>query len=367
MFILPMLFVLAAIVYVYYHLWVILPFGKAARVAMFVLLLMPLALMFAFLPMDNSKLSTGTITFVQKIGTSWFFIMLYLLMAFIIVDIVRIFAPATRPWFSHNLYGSLGILLLIVGIFTYGNTNYHNKHKVMLNISIDKPLDRPLRIVGISDLHLGYTIGRDEAAKWVDKINKKKPDLILIAGDIVDSDVRPDMEDKVYEELRRLQAPLGVYACLGNHDYYAGVDSAARFMQLSNITLLKDTAVLVNDEFYLIGRDDRTNPDRKSLQDIIKGVDKSKPLILMDHQPYHLEEAEQAGIDLQFSGHTHYGQVFPINLITDAIYEKAYGYLKKGETNIYVSSGIGIWGGKFRIGTNSEFVVFNVTGNNTKE
>ena len=366
MFILPMILILLAVVYVYWHIWTILPLGKIFKTSIVVLLVLPLASMFLGFGMSGN-VSTDTARFVQTVGTSWFIILLYLLMTFIVIDIVRLIAPSARPWFSHNLYGSLGIMLLLIGIFTYGNTNYWHKKKVVLNVGIDKPMERSLRIIGISDLHLGYTIGRDEAAKWVDMINKKKPDMVLIAGDIVDSDVSPNMQDKVYEELKRISAPLGVYACLGNHDYYAGVEQSAEFMKLSGITLLKDTALLVDNRFYVIGRDDRTNPNRKSLDGIVNGLDKDKPMILLDHQPYNLEEARNAGIDLQLSGHTHNGQVFPINLITSAVYECSYGFTRRGKTNIYVSSGIGIWGGKFRIGTDSEFVVFNVTGNNTAE
>ena len=93
----------------------------------------------------------------------------------------------------------------------------------------------------------------------------------------------------------------------------------------------------------------------------MQGVDrKGRFTILLDHQPYHLDEAEKNGIDFQFSGHTHYGQVWPVSWVTDAIYEDAFGPLRKGATQYYVSSGVGIWGGKFRIGTRSEYVVLTV-------
>lgn len=130
----------------------------------------------------------------------------------------------------------------------------------------------------------------------------------------------------------------------------------------ANIKLLRDKTVLIDSLFYIVGRDDKTNPHRKNLDQLMTGVDKTKPVFLLDHQPYNLEEAEQNGVDFQFSGHTHRGQVWPISLITDAIYEDSYGSLKKGGTNIYVSSGIGIWGGKFRIGTQSEYVVITLKG-----
>lgn len=110
----------------------------------------------------------------------------------------------------------------------------------------------------------------------------------------------------------------------------------------------------------IVGRDDRTNRRRRSLREVMAGIDRSKYIIEMDHQPYHLEEAEQNGVDFELAGHTHHGQVWPLNWVTDAIYEKAYGSMTKGRTHYYISSGIGIWGGKFRIGTQSEYVVATV-------
>ena len=126
--------------------------------------------------------------------------------------------------------------------------------------------------------------------------------------------------------------------------------------------MLRDRSLFLNGigNVTIVGRDDRTNLRRKSLAEIMKGVDKSRFLLELDHQPYHLEEAEQNGIDFEFAGHTHHGQVWPLNWITDAIYEDAFGQLAKGKTRYYVSSGIGIWGGKFRIGTQSEYLVLNI-------
>ncbi len=129
--------------------------------------------------------------------------------------------------------------------------------------------------------------------------------------------------------------------------------------------MLRDSVATMGN-LRIIGRDDRTNVHRKSLKEILDSVEpgeksaESPFTILLDHQPYHLEEAEQNGIDFQFSGHTHHGQVWPISWITDALYEDAFGSLQKGNTRYYVSSGMGIWGGKFRIGTQSEYVVLTI-------
>ena len=186
-------------------------------------------------------------------------------------------------------------------------------------------------------------------------INEEQPDLILIAGDIIDGSMRPIIEEHMAEEFRRLKAP--VYACLGNHEYYSGDSAAVRFYQEAGIYLLRDSVALV-DDIAIIGRDDRSNVGRKSVKELMGDtILNSRFSILLDHQPFHLDRTAAAGVDFQFSGHTHYGQVWPISWITRSIYECAYGECKVGNTRFYVSSGMGIWGGKFRIGTRSEYVV----------
>ena len=177
---------------------------------------------------------------------------------------------------------------------------------------------------------------------------------MLISGDIVDGNLRPLWEENVAQEFRNIKAPI--YACLGNHEYIGGEQNSEKFYKDAGITLLRDSVATING-INIIGRDDRTNGHRKTLHELTKGIDKDLYTIVLDHQPYHLEQSEREGIDFQLSGHTHYGQVWPISWIEDLIYEKAYGPLTKGKTQYFVTSGIGIWGGKFRIGTQSEYLV----------
>ena len=156
------------------------------------------------------------------------------------------------------------------------------------------------------------------------------------------------------EEFSRLDVP--VYACLGNHEYYGGCAEARQFYREAGIRLLRDSCATEGD-LCIVGRDDRSKKHRASVVQLMQKSDRSKYVVLLDHQPYHLEEAEKAGVDFQLSGHTHDGQVWPVSLITKTLYECAYGDYKRGSTVYYVTSGIGIWGGKFRIGTRSEYVV----------
>ena len=161
--------------------------------------------------------------------------------------------------------------------------------------------------------------------------------------------------------LKNLHAPLGVYAITGNHEYIGGAAEAVAYLTEYNIKFLSDTAEFLDNRFYLAGRDDRdktrfTGKPRKSLADILKNANHSFPILLMDHQPFQLSIPEELGVDLQLSGHTHDGQIWPFNYITNAIYEVSWGYKKKGNTHIYVSCGYGTWGPPMRIGNHPEVV-----------
>lgn len=344
------------IAYTSWHVWHILPLANVWRwtvVTVGILLCMTMFLNFSR-TIDRMPLGLATLTY--EIGTSAIFVLLYLVITFLALDIARLVHLLPRSALYNNGYMSLAVLAFIIGVFVYGNIHYYNKVRQPLTLETEKMVGkRPLRIVMMSDLHLGYHNNRAELARWVDIVNKENPDLVLIGGDIIDMSVRPLIEEGMAEEFQRITAP--VYACLGNHEYFSGEPQAQHFYADAGITLLRDSVANVGDNIVIIGRDDLTNRRRKSLTQLVGGIDRNRYVILLDHQPYNLEKAERAGIDFQFSGHTHHGQVFPLNFITDAIYECAFGSHQRGATHYYVSSGIGIWGGKFRIGTHSEYVV----------
>lgn len=360
-----LLAVLVGIIYSSWRIAVLLPLpllGKALAVGLWISPFIMLALYF----FAREAMSAPVVGLCYSIGTAWLIILLYVVGLFLLWDIARLFIPWLRPFISGSLMGSLSFFALVLSIFTYANLRYHSKVRVPLNITLDKPMERPLKIVMISDLHLGYTIGRNELTRWVKLINQEEADLILIAGDLVDGDPRPVLQAEMYQELNQLKARLGVYACLGNHEYIGGEsqlgDSVHKVIDKTNIRLLRDEAVLVDNLVYIAGRDDRTNRYRTSTNSLLSEVDHSKPIILLDHQPYDLAESQEAGVDLQLSGHTHRGQVFPLNLIVDRMYERSHGHHQRGATHYYVSSGLGIWGGKFRLGTQSEYLVLTLSG-----
>lgn len=352
---------LLALAYISWHVWIILPWSAWWRALVLVVGLASFLMLFLNFGRKFDGLPLPVAQVAYEIGTSSILVMLYLVMLFLILDLGRLVRIVPKSLLYNNWQMALGILVIIFAVFLYGNIHYNNKVRVELNLKSDKPLARTYKLVMASDLHLGYHNPRKDFARWVDMINAENPDVILIAGDIIDGSMRPLLEERMYEEFHRLKAP--VYACLGNHEYYSGSPEAQQFYKDAGINLLIDSVAQVDSCITVIGRDDRTNMRRKPIKDLVASARHMSPnayTVVLDHQPYNLDRAEAAGVDFQLSGHTHRGQVWPISWITDRVYECSWGYYQRGKTQFYVSSGIGIWGGKFRIGTQSEYVVATI-------
>ncbi len=279
---------------------------------------------------------------------------MYIVIIYLLLDLGKLAHIVPPSFMHHSAKGTITISVILIGVFTYGYFHYLDKTRQPLEMHTTKMLDKPMKIVMLSDLHLGYHNQAVEFNRWIDMVNAENPDLVLIGGDIIDGHMRPLVEQHMAQAFHRIKAPI--VACLGNHEYLTGINESIKFYREAGITLLVDSAVTVNG-INIIGRDDRTNAKRRPLKQLMQDVDKSKYTILLDHQPYALEQAERNGIDFQFSGHTHRGQVWPLSWIVDLMYEDSCGPLQKGNTQYYVSSGMGIWGAKFRIGTHSEYVV----------
>ena len=357
--ILFMLLPIVALTYIGWHIWCLLPLGWIWKTLIIVFMTGAFLLLFAGFKRVTDDMPMPLASMVYEVGTSSIFILLYLFMLFVLLDLGRLVHLIPRTVLYQNWWTAGGIVAFIFCLFLYGNLHYQSKKREAMVIQSDK-VTSPVKIVLMSDLHLGYHNQRDELRRWVDLINAEQPDIILMAGDIIDGSMRPLKEQRMHEEFHRLQAP--VYACLGNHEYYSGEADARQFYHDAGIHLLSDSIVMAGD-LCIIGRDDRTNPHRQSLGALLARQPSAVAqhyAILLDHQPYHLEQAERQGIDFQFSGHTHHGQVWPISWITDAVYECAFGHHQRGKTRYYISSGMGIWGGKFRIGTRSEYLVIEI-------
>ena len=347
-------------VYVAWRVMRLVPGGMWPRLSVLLLLLGLTACFFLSFFLRNHA-EPNTVLFLSRVGSSWIMMFCYLFLALALLHVLEAFFSSYLSSIPPLL--KLGIIVLILGnLFIYGHYRYNDKQRTELHLTVqgNVPHADTLTFVAVSDLHLGYNIGREEFEQWIPLLNAEKPDAIFFLGDLIDNDVRPLHEGNLAASFRKLQAKYGLYAVLGNHEYIANVDRSLQFLREAGVTVLRDSVVNVDNRFTVVGRDDRSNLRRQSLPSVMNADTMALPAILLDHQPFGLEEAEQAGVDLQLSGHTHHGQVWPFSLITQLIYEQAYGYLRKGDTHYYVSSGIGLWGGKFRIGTASEYVVIRL-------
>ncbi len=349
-----LLAVLGLVAWTGWHFWLILPFSKAAKWLFTGLYLFSFLVIFLHYGLGD-KMPLWMATATYEWGNSWMIFFFYAVLLFAILGLGKLVHLVPAAFLKDSVAGSVTVLGILTALLTYGGIHYHHKYCEVMEIRTEKPLEKPLTVVLASDLHVGYHNRKAELSRWVDMINAQNPDLVLIAGDIVDTSLRPVRESRYEEEFLRISAP--VYACLGNHEYIGGEEGSEAFYRKADIHLLRDAGA-VAEGIRIIGRDDRSHPNRAPLSKLAPSD--SLFTILLDHQPYHLEEAQEAGIDFQFSGHTHHGQVWPLSLVTDVLYEKAFGAHRRGHTQYYISSGLGIWGGKFRIGTRSEYLLLRI-------
>lgn len=334
---------------------------------------------------------------ILKITSNYFLgIFMYILMVLLSIDIIRLFLKYVvhASWIqSRIVFAAVGACCICVVIIISFSGIYHAKHiKVTpYKITVDKsaPDMDSLKIVLLADTHFGYNSGAVHAQEIVDKINEQNPDLVCIAGDIFDNEYDAVREpEKISEILRTIRSKYGVYACWGNHDLNEPIlagftfkhkkeDSKQlkdprmkRFLQNSNIQLLEDEAVLIDNSFYVVGRKDaslveKIEEKRKIPAQLTQKLDKDKTIIVIDHQPKELQDIADAGVDLDLCGHTHDGQTFPGNFTVKFLWENPCGYLQKGSMHNIVTSGSGVWGPAMRVGTDSEICTINLIFSNS--
>ncbi len=302
-------------------------------------------------------------------GAYWLAATFYLFWLIALGDLLRFCLALSKrplPFAPRRLATSQWLLmLLLVGYGAY-NASQPMLKSYEIHIAKAAPAQSELRIALVSDIHLGSLIGVSQLTPIVERINALKPDLVLLPGDIIDGPVAVLVDGHLCAEFRRLEAPLGVYGSMGNHEYTDRQPEAfIRYMEEANVTILRDEVRLVNNAFYLAGRDDLSaqrfrSQERQTLEQLLQGLDREKPLFLLDHQPKNFAEAVQNNVDLQLSGHTHLGQLFPNQLITALLYQLDYGYLAIDRFQAIVSCGVGTWGPPVRLGNRPEIVLLTV-------
>lgn len=327
-----------------------------------------------------------------KITGNYFLgIFLYTLVIILLADFGRILLKYVfhASWIhsrtAFTVAGAICALLILLlsacGIF-HAKYIKTTSYDVIINKTI--PERTSMKVVLLADTHFGYNAGVLHARELVRKINKQKPDLVCIAGDIFDNEYDAIRNpEKLAKTLRGIKSTYGVYACWGNHDLNEEILAGftfkhkdgdlsdikdprmKKFLKDSNIHILEDESVLINDQFYVIGRKDaslteKIHETRKAPAQLTEKLDRDKPIIMIDHQPKELQELADAGVDLDLCGHTHDGQTFPGNFTIKLMWENPCGLLSKDNMTNITTSGAGVWGPAMRIGTDSEICSINI-------
>lgn len=320
---------------------------------------------------------------IRRISTYWIGIMLYSLLYAVLFDLLRLIAKHTKLkntlLFSRGSVISIGSVVVACAVATclYGIFNARNIKVNEYSVTVNKSCgsDKHLKAVLVADLHMGYAIGVDHITNMVEKINQQDADIVIIAGDIFDNSYDGmDDPEGIKAQLKSIKSKYGVYAVYGNHDIDEKIlmgftfdwggkqlhnEKMTNFMKECNIKLINDESVLINDEFYLVGRRDTDKPGtedgtRAEISELTKELDKTKPIFVLSHEPDELQKTADAGADIDFSGHTHDGQLFPGNLTIGLFWENPCGMIKKDNMYSIVTSGVGVYGTFMRVGTDAE-------------
>lgn len=315
-------------------------------------------------------------TILVWMGSFWLAAMVYFFLIAVALDILRLL-NYILPWFPSTLnlpsartkdvVAIVVTSIVVVAVFL-GHLNALRPRIKTLNLSVGKKTSNvdSFNIVAVSDIHLGTIIGKSRLQRIIALINSLNADVVLLPGDVFDEDIGPVIKENLGETLRTIQSKHGVIAITGNHEYIGGAEAACRYLGDHGITVLRDSSVTIDGICTVVGREDLSSrqfggKQRKSLDELLSDNNQGLPVILLDHQPFHLDDSERLGVDLQLSGHTHHGQLWPFNYIAQKIFEVSWGYKKKGNTHVYVSCGVGTWGPPVRIGNTPEVVNIRLT------
>ena len=267
----------------------------------------------------------------------------------------------------------IAALVICVIYLVIGWVLMHGMWQTYYSLATDKDTGG-IRIAHIADSHIGTGFSGKGFGERLEKIQETDPDILVITGDFVDDSTMKDDMVSACAALSDFKTKFGIYFCVGNHDlgYYGSEHrgySGQEFLdelRKNGVIVLEDESVLIDDRFYVTGRLDADygRADRLDIKSLISGLDKEKYIVVLDHQPTDYEAEAAAGVDLVLSGHTHGGQLFPLEYIQPLVSKNnnVRGYKRIGGTDFIVTDGISDWAVKFRTGCRSEFNIIDIEG-----
>lgn len=306
--------------------------------------------------------------------------LIHLLVFWLVSDLIFYLVRRIRKKDFTRYYAGIVAILFTIVWLGIGWYQAHHVWEKTYTIQTDKSVGT-IRVALLSDSHTGTTFHAKGFAKHMKEIEAQNPDVVLVAGDFVDDDTTKEDMIGCCKALGEMETKYGVYYVFGNHDKgyygdayrgYSGQDLINE-LEANGVIVLQDESVLIDDRFYIIGRQDRseemafggvTTPGRASMEELTKDLDDTKFSIVMDHQPDDYDNQAAVGVDLVVSGHTHGGQLWPLMDIESipgiGPDDLVYGLEKRDNTNFIVTSGISDWAIKFKTGCRSEYVLIDI-------
>ncbi len=293
---------------------------------------------------------------------------LYIFLSVLLFDLFLLFnllfrwvTKDVRKSFSFRFYTLFSMIFLSVVTVIGGAINLNTIRVSRYQVTVPKKDSHlaDLRVAFVADFHLQQNSNPHFAEQFVQKVNALKPDILLYGGDIVEGRDENNVSEIILSTLRKVQTKYGAFGVPGNHESYGSRDNGT-FYEKAHITLLRDTMLNIDHSFYLAGRNDERVRQRKSVNEILQNISPDLPIILLDHRPTRLQEVSQTPVNIQFSGHTHNGQLFPINYIIHRMYELSWGHEKIRNTHFFVTSGLRLWGPPVKTAGKSEIMLVDI-------
>jgi len=360
------LFCSPLIIYVGFRIWKLIP--QRLFKILFIIFYIFFVLAFPLAQTLSRARGMEWANFIVNVGYFSLPLLLYLVLWVILLDLAFGMALLTRILHKETVKDKRFqrvwlFLILAVPVTVVMVGVVRNNHPQIREYSIEIPKKssgiQQLKIAFASDFHFRETTNRHLMERFVEKVNAASPDIVLIGGDVLEGDRQGEKLGEFEAQFRRLKPKYGVYGVPGNHDLRSA--NAITFFNQARIRLLQDTVEQIDNGFYLVGRNDERSRGRKSIGELLKDCDRSLPVIVLEHRPTDLDNVSRSGADILLSGHTHNGQLFPLNFILKSRYELSWGYKLKNRTHVFVTSGIQVWGPPVRTAGASEILIVNVS------
>ena len=328
----------------------------------------------------SSIIAILSFLFCLNIWSMGAILIFYLFISSLIADLIRIIQKYLIKEKHLNFIPKIhkkGLLAVIIFTIIILGSVYGMNHieLTQYNLTTDKIDNKSYSILFISDVHYGTVQNTQLVKDSILKMNNLKPDIVVLGGDIVDERTTKESMQEIFEELGKINSTYGTYYIFGNHDrqpYTSDYENGNRTftdsdlnqsIEKNRIKILNDDKIIINNDIVLVGRSDAEWEDsinRTDVNEILNESDLSKYIVVLDHQPVEYEENAQEGVDLQLSGHTHGGQVFPYGVIYNLSGRLNYGEYEIGDMKQIVSSGLTGWGWPMRNEAKCEYVLINI-------